>query len=385
MLFTKMSIEASDNDNSTMPRRKCGSFRLVAIVVAAGAMGTGLWGGLMRIGVALPADATSLAELHGALMICGFLGTLISLERAVALRRGWAYAAPTLSSIGALALWANLPGVGAAAFVLASGAFLIASVNVALRQCALFTLILMVGAVCWVVGNVQWMQGYLMSVVVGWWLSFLILTIAAERLELSRIARPSLRSQVVFAISVSLVLIGAIGGELERRWGPFMAAGFLACAAWLLHHDIARRTVRLYGVPRFSAVAILAGHTWLGIAGILLILMWLGQTAFSYDAVVHAITIGFVLSMVFGHAPIILPAVVGINLRYTNFAYLPLSLLHASVALRIGSDWLEQVDLRALSGVVTVLALIVYAATLAYASRLAARPRRPRTGMASGV
>jgi hypothetical protein len=89
--------------------------------------------------------------------------------------------------------------------------------------------------------------------------------------------------------------------------------------------------------------------------------------------------------MVFGHAPIILPAVVGINLRYTNLAYLPLSMLHASVALRIGSDWLEQVDLRALSGVVTVLALIVYAATLAYASRLAARPRRPRTGMASGV
>jgi len=58
---------------------------LRAIPLAAGAlaMAVGLWMGLVRLGVDLP--GTGLSDLHGALMICGFLGTVISLERAVAL------------------------------------------------------------------------------------------------------------------------------------------------------------------------------------------------------------------------------------------------------------------------------------------------------------
>ena len=41
-------------------------------------------------------------------MISGFLGTLISLERAVALERRWTYAAPLLTATGAVLLAAGV-------------------------------------------------------------------------------------------------------------------------------------------------------------------------------------------------------------------------------------------------------------------------------------
>ena len=47
-----------------------------------------LWGGLARIGWELPVTST-LPLQHGPLMISGFLGILISLERAIALGWGW--------------------------------------------------------------------------------------------------------------------------------------------------------------------------------------------------------------------------------------------------------------------------------------------------------
>ena len=43
---------------------------------------TALWGGLLRLGWALPLLRPTLSVVHGPLMVCGFLGTLIGVERA---------------------------------------------------------------------------------------------------------------------------------------------------------------------------------------------------------------------------------------------------------------------------------------------------------------
>ncbi len=59
-----------------------------------------LWAGLMRLGWQLPALTPSLAILHGPVMISGFLGTLITLERAVAIKQKWMYLPPLLSGLG---------------------------------------------------------------------------------------------------------------------------------------------------------------------------------------------------------------------------------------------------------------------------------------------
>jgi len=87
--------------------------------------------------------------------------------------------------------------------------------------------------------------------------------------------------------------------------------------------------VRQRGLPRYIAVCLLSGYAWLAFGGALLAL----ETA--YDAALHAIFVGFVFSMVFGHAPVILPAVLRVKLPYHPALYVPLALLHASLGLRV--------------------------------------------------
>ena len=72
--------------------------RLPLLALSILALLAALWAGLVRLGWSLPVGPPGVLYVaHGPLMVCGFLGTLISLERAVALGEGWSYAAPTLS------------------------------------------------------------------------------------------------------------------------------------------------------------------------------------------------------------------------------------------------------------------------------------------------
>ena len=75
-------------------------------------------------------------------------------------------------------------------------------------------------------------------------------------------------------------------------------------------------------------------------------------------------TLGFILSMIFGHAPIILPAVTGLRITYSALLYGPLALLHISVASRVIGDLFEWIELRTASGLLTVVALMSYVGTV---------------------
>jgi hypothetical protein len=354
--------------HAAAPSERWRRLRFIPLAAAAGAFLVGLWVGLARLGLALPGTA-DLAAFHAALMISGFLGTVIALERAVAIGRWWAYAAPVLAAIAAGVLVAGAPVIAANLFLLAGLVLTFNSAFIVARQPALFTVVLTIAAACWAAGTLAWMVGAPAGNIAGWWLAFLVLTIIAERLELSRLLSPPRSSQWTFIAAVALILLGAVRGEFAGAAAPFEGIGLLAATAWLLRHDIARRTIRLAALARFSAACILAGYFWLLVAGILLLVVPPATTAFSYDAIVHAIAIGFVLSMIFGHAPIILPAVTGLRVRHSAAAYLPLALLHLSLALRVVADLSAQVDLRMLSGPVTALAVVGYAATLIIASR----------------
>ena len=73
--------------------------------------------------------------------------------------------------------------------------------------------------------------------------------------------------------------------------------------------------------------------------------------------------------MIFGHALIILPAVLGIRLTDHPALFVPLAILHLSVLLRVTGDLLELEGLRQSSGLVTVLALLGFALTNVVVSR----------------
>lgn len=355
--------------HAAVPSEKWRRLRWIPLAAGAASLLAGLWVGLARLGLALPGGMLALAEFHGALMISGFLGTVISLERAVAIGRWWAYMAPVLSAIGAVALIVGAPAFGSGAFLFAGITLTVNSGTVIARQPALFTIVLAVAAACWVGGTIVWIKGAPAADVAGWWLAFLVLTIAAERLELSRLLSPPRSSQLTFALAAALIIVGAARRELAGQAAPFSGVGLLAVTVWLVRHDIALRTIRLSGQARFSAACLLAGYFWLGLAGLVLLVAPPGATAFSYDAAVHAIAIGFVVSMIFGHAPIILPAVTGLRVRYSAAAYVPLVLLHLSVLLRIAADIFERVETRTISGPITIIAFAGYAGTLMIASR----------------
>jgi hypothetical protein len=137
----------------------------------------------------------------------------------------------------------------------------------------------------------------------------------------------------------------------------------VALALWLLRYDIARRTVRQSGLTRFIAWCLLLGYVWLGLGGVLRVLSpYLGVPNL-YDAMLHTIFLGFVMSMIFGHAPIILPAVLARPMPYHRSFYAHWVLLHLSLALRIACDLASGSTAFSLwqwAGVLNVVAVLLF-------------------------
>lgn len=355
--------------------------RVPLLILGFVALFAGAAAGLNRLAWPMPALAVSAAGLHGTLMVCGFFGVVIALERAVALSRLWAYLGPLAAGLGTLLALAGALQWAAWFYVLAGLVLLAASLDVFRRQGALFTLTLVLGALAWAVGSVLWATGMAVYQVVPWWMAFLVLTIAGERLELSRFMPPSPIATRVFAGILGAIVIGLLAAH--TGWGiTLLAAAILGLSIWLVKQDIARRTVRTQGLTRFVAVCLLSGYLWLAVgAGVLLGAGGLQPGSASYDAALHAIMLGFVFAMVFGHAPIIFPAVLRVPVPYHAWFYGPLALLNISLLVRLAGDALGQHALTRLGGALNALALVAFIASTV----TAALCRNPASSKAVGL
>jgi len=301
----------------------------------------GLWAGLARIGWPLPVLPAALPMQHGPLMISGFLGTLIALERVAAIRKAWMFAAPFSSGLGWI-LSLALPALPLGPLLITLGSLVASGILLYMvrREPKIYTVSMALGAACWLVGNLLWISGTPVFLVVWWWAAFLVLTIAGERLELSRVQRFEKRHYRLFGLAAAVFLCGvALATWLPAAGSRITGLGMLALSAWLVRFDIARRNLlRASGLPRFIAACLFSGYIWLGLSGVFN--LWFGAqvAGMLYDAVLHAVFVGFVLSMIFGHAPIIFPALTGLSVAYHRGLYLPLILLHASLILRTIAD-----------------------------------------------
>lgn len=303
-----------------LPRWQLGLCALLAL----GNLIAALLGALQRVG-SLGGSSAAL-PLHGALMMAGFFGSLIALERAAALHRGlWV---PLLAALGGGLALAGQPALAAWAWVLSAAGLLSLYLwagwqrtwSLPLAIEALGALALLAAALCWrsaATEAARW----------GWSL-FLVLTIAGERRELMRLVPLPRWAALAFLAGIAacagIALLLTLNRPLAAARLGWSLLGLLAL--WLLRFDIARRQWRAPGWAGHTAICLLVGYGWMlaaagsGLAG--LPLAW------------HLLWLGFVFAMVFGHAPIMLPALAGLQPRASRLALLPLALMSASLLLR---------------------------------------------------
>ncbi|BAE50066.1 hypothetical protein [Paramagnetospirillum magneticum] len=331
--------------------------RLPLLMAGALSLAAGIIAGEGRLG--WPVGGADLALVHGPLMICGFFGTVIGLERAVALGKAWGYGSPLFTALGGVALIAGHPWAGAVLLLAGSLVFVAMSLAVILRQREIFTTVLGLGGLAWAAGNLLWSLGGDAAGSVPLWAAFLVLTIAGERLELSRFL-PPWRWRTPTLLPPLLVLLAGMG---LGSW-PVFGAGLALLTLWSVVNDVVRRTIRQAGLTRYVAVCLLSGYAWALAAGLLMLRLSPGETGIVYDAALHALFVGFVFAMVFGHAPVILPAVLRVAVPYKPVFYLPLAALHASLGLRMAGDLADIHAVRQWGGMLNAVAIALFIVTM---------------------
>jgi hypothetical protein len=342
--------------------------RLAFLLPGAVALLAGLDAALVLLELPAPVRIDRLPQVHGMLLVVGFVGTLIALERAVALRRPAGYLAPGLLGGGALLLLSPAPlPIGQSVQALGAAASALVLVTLWRRQRDPAVLVQALGTVLLTGALVLWLGGVPVPRLLPWLVAFVVLTIGGERLELARIAMGPRAGETLVLLATGLVaavvaaLLWPVTGSL------LLGTALLALVGRLAPHDVAWRTIRSSGPTRFMAGCMLAGYAWLGVAGAVWLVGGPALDGPAYDAVVHAVFLGFTASMILAHAPVILPAVLRRPLPYRPLMVLPAVLLHASLVLRllvgdaygVGAAWQG-------GGAVNIAAVLLFAAVAAW-------------------
>ena len=351
----------NERRSTPLPRWALAAVALLALLNLLAALA----GGLVRLGTlsagAFGVSGPQAVAQHGALLMAGFFGTLIALERAVALRRGlWV---PLLSGLGGLAGWvlgawslaALLWGLSALGL---SGLYAWAGWR---RAMSLPLAIEASGALALLLANLAFGLAQPEAARMGW-SAFLVLTIAGERRELTRLLRLPPLAAPVFAL-LWAGLMGALGlALLAPAQALVLWWGLLAALAlWLLRFDLARHQWRAAGWADHTAICLTVGYVWLALAAVAGLMGW--------PVAWHLLWLGFVMAMVFGHAPIMLPALAGWRPAPTRAALWPLGLLGASLLLRVAGTQGAAPTLLAAAGAAHVLSFALFGAVMVRAVR----------------
>ena len=372
------------------------------VLLAGGGLGllAGLDAALLRLGLAAPVGAVNLSTLHGILMLYGFLGTAITLERAVALQSDkhaftwWGYLSPAASGLGVITALIGVAHPGSPFGRLIPAAMWIASMALLnliylviwRRQQTFFLLIQILGSVAGLIGITLWGRGFEIPVVIPWWTAFLVLTILGERVEMARISFSSNVIQVRVFVESLVYFTALMVSMFAPEWGyPLTGLALAVLIIDVAAHDIAFRTIRTGGLTKFMAAAMLAGYGWALLAAGIWIVRGQVLSGYAYDTVVHSLTIGFALSMVMAHAPIIIPAVARRSIPYSPVMWAVWGLLQAGLLIRVlggarvalGQG--EAVSAWQFGGAVDVLTVLAFVITTMTLIVLGTRDsRRPR-------
>lgn len=327
------------------------------IVSALANLLLGMLGGLGRMGW-----SHSLSEAivhHGACMVGGFLGSLIALEKIVPLKKPVFFIGPFMSAASILCFIAGSAHVALILLCLSSVVLCLVYGLYLVRNYSLYLAIALAGALCWVVGNFLLFSKLFYPMAFPWWMAFVLLTVCSERLELSRFLPVSSFAKKVF---IFLLILFVAGITLPFHLGGNFVSGLalVIIALWLMRYDVISITLKKQGLQAFTARALLGGYVALVLAGIFLIS--LNNTSYSYDSIVHTFFLGFAMAMIFAHGPLILPGLLGLQVKpFHTLFYLPLFLLFISLLIRLLANAnLIAFTYRIFSGWLSVAAILLY-------------------------
>lgn len=336
-------------------------FRIPFMMLAVLNLLLGMWAGLIRMGWSLP--LSEVAVHHGAMIVGGFLTTLILLEKVVPLKRKWLLALPLIS---ALSVIMSIPGYFQLGllFLLAGGICLAMLFSYYLYRFPKdFSIVLMwVGSCCLVAGNIVLFTGRFYPAAFPWWMGFLLLVISGERLELSKFL-PVTKSNKYVLVAILIVFLIGLVLPFHLTGQYVSGVALVALSIWMLRHDVIGVGLRKSGLTRFSAVALMLANAWLLTEGLLLII--LRPAPLSYDILVHVFFIGYAFSMIFAHGPIILPGVLGISAKpYHAVLYGWVFLVQLSLLFRVIFDAIGFLEGRMVTGIIMGGAILCYFGTL---------------------
>lgn len=335
--------------------------RFIFLLMAISSLLVGLWTGLTRLGW----DLTYLKPTfyHGSIMVGGFLGTLICLEKAIPLKKNILLLIPILNASSIVFFLSGHFTYSLIVLIMGSIGLCIIYLIYLSQQDELPILLMFIGAIFWLIGNVLLLFKDLYPLSFPWWMSFLLFTITAERLELSKFLPVTRTVKLILLALLGISVIGSIL-HFHGAGSYFSGIGLIGISIWLMRYDVIRITLKKEGLTRFTGVALLTGYVALLLGGIFFIIF--PATPFAYDAVVHTFFLGFIFSMIFAHGPIILPGVLGTTVKPFHPAlYVPLILLALSLLIRILADaYVIPYHVRMLSGWISAGSILLYFVTL---------------------
>ncbi len=320
---------------------------LLLPLVLLGLLG-GISGGWIRLGSPVIPIVEAGAN-HGLLMVGGFLGTLISIERAMVMKKkAWLFI-PLLSGVSAVFFLIGQDQVGMIALLAGSlGLSVIMQVQV-IRHLHFHNILLYMGAVSWFIGNFFVWHFGLIAAGSTWWIGFLLFTIVGERLELSQFLPVPSWSKKALGALLGMFFIG-LTLPFHGAGNEVMGIAVLLISVWLLIFDMAKVAAKKKAQFRYIGIGLRVGYLWLGAQGLILILM--ESHPLFYDLVLHTFFLGFTFSMIWAHAPIIFPTIFGIReTPYYRILWWPWILFQVTLLGRILSGVMGEFELRKSFGV----------------------------------
>ena len=182
--------------------------RLAILLFAMLCLLSGLWSGLNRIGwdiAILP-----ISPHHGAIMVGGFLGTLIALEKIIPLKKKSLYLIPVLNALSVVFFFSGQPKLSIHVLVISSTSLSFLFLYYFRKQRTIIYVLMLLGSICWLTGNILLLTNFFYPLAFPWWAAFALFIIAAERLELMKFLPVSQLSKNILVLLLLCFIIGVL-------------------------------------------------------------------------------------------------------------------------------------------------------------------------------